>query len=218
MWKSQPQRGNKWVPLPSDGCSFKFHKNERTFKIFRGLNQIFLGKEAKTTEGIWDFYKLIKKNESSLNHKRNNEKLLPTKVCISICSKVQWWLAQCEIAHDRSEVNDGIVVVSVILEDIWDNWFPVHLPSMFKVKPIHQGGETPFGQSPFGLGNPGGDIEKKRKGISGGEVDNRVSNDNADKDFKLKQNEDWAKVFYGTKVIHRIKWNNNGCLMCPCWF
>ena len=50
-----------------------------------------------------------------------------------------------------------------------------------------------------------------------GEVDDRVSNDNVDKDFKTKQNEDWAKVFYGTNVIHRIKWNNNGCLMCPRW-
>ena len=45
----------------------------------------------------------------------------------------------------------------------------------------------------------------KRKSILGGEVDNRVSNHNADKDFKMKQNEDWAKVFYGTNFIHRIK-------------
>ena len=47
----------------------------------------------------------------------------------------------------------------------------------------------------------------------GGEEDDRVSNDNVDKDFKMKQNEDWTKVFCGNNVIHRIKWNNNGCLM-----
>ena len=46
-----------------------FTKMKEQIKIFRGLNQIFLGKEAKTTEGIWDFYKLIKKNESALKHK-----------------------------------------------------------------------------------------------------------------------------------------------------
>ena len=69
--------------------------------------------------------------------------------------------------------------------------FLVHLPSLFKVKPIDRGGETPFGQTPFSLENPDGDIKKKRKRISGREEDGRVSNDNADKDFKMKQNEDW---------------------------
>ena len=105
-----------------------------------------------------------------------------------MCSKVQRWLAQCEIAHDRSKVNDGIVVFSGILEDIWENRFLVHLPSVFKVNPIDRGGETPFVQNPFSLVNPYGDIKKKRERISGGEVNDRVSNDNADKDFKMKQN------------------------------
>ena len=49
-------------------------------------------------------------------------------------------------------------------------------------------------------------------------MDNRVSNENADKDLKMKKNEDWAKVFCGANVIHRINWNNNGCLICPLWF
>ena len=49
-------------------------------------------------------------------------------------------------------------------------------------------------------------------------MDDRVSNDNADKDIKMKQNKDWAKVFYEDNIIHIIKWNNNGCLMCPGWF
>ena len=54
--------------------------------------------------------------------------------------------------------------------------------------------------------------------ILGAEVDNRVSNDNAGKDFKMKKNEDWEKVFCRTNVIHRIQWNNDECLMCPRWF
>ena len=91
------------------------------------------------------------------------------------------------MAQDRSEVNDGIVVFSVILEDIWENRFSVHLPSVFKVKLIDRGVETPFGQTPFGLGNPRRDIKKKRKSISGEEVDNRVSNHNTDKDLKINK-------------------------------
>ena len=128
------------------------------------------------------------------------------------------WLLLCDIAQNRSEVNDGIVVFSGILEDIWENRFLVHLPSVIKVKPIDRGGETPFGKTPLGLGHPGGDIKKKRERILGGEVDDRVSNDNADKDFKMKKNEDWAKVFRVDNAIHRIKCNNNGCLMCRRWF
>ena len=167
-----------------------FTQMKKKIKIFGGLNQIFLGKEAKTTEGIWDFYKLIKKNESALNHKCNNDYLFPTKVCISVCSKVQLWMVQCEIAQDRSEVNDGIVVFSGIMEDIWENQFLVHHPSVFKVKPTDRAVKLPLAKTPFRLGNPGGDIKNKRKNILGGEVGDRVSNDNADKDFKMKQNED----------------------------
>ena len=92
-------------------------------------------------------------------------------------------------------MNNGIVVFSRILEEIWDNWFLVHLPSVFKVNSINWGDETPFGQNPFSLRNTDRGIKQKRKRISGGEVDNRVSNDSAHKDFKTKKNEDWAKVF-----------------------
>ena len=122
-----------------------------------------------------------------------------------MCLKLYRWLSQCEIAQDRSKLNDGIVIFSVILEDIWENRFSVHLPSVFKVKPIDRGSKTPFGQTPFSLRNPDVDIKKKRERILGGEEDNRVSNDNADKEFKMKQNEDWAKVFCGNNVVHRIK-------------
>ena len=111
-------------------------------------------------------------------------------------------MAQCEITQDGSEVNDGIAVFSGIMEDIWENRFSVHLPSVFKVNPIDRGGETPFGQTPFSLENPGGDIKKKREMILGREVDARVSNDNADKGFRIKQNKDWAKLFCRKSAIH----------------
>ena len=52
----------------------------------------------------------------------------------------------------------------------------------------------------------------------GGDVEYRVSNDNADNDFKIKQNEDWAKLLCRTNFINIINWNKNGCLMCPRWF
>ena len=66
-----------------------FTKIQEQIKIFGGLNQIVLGEEAKTTEGIWDFYKLIKKNESALKQKFNNDNLLPKTIFISVFLKVQ---------------------------------------------------------------------------------------------------------------------------------
>ena len=107
-----------------------------------------------------------------------------------MCSKVQQCLAQCEIAQDISEVNDGIVIFSEIMEDIWENRFYVHLPYVFKEKPINWDSVYPFSQTSLGLGSPDGDIKRKRENISGGEVDGRVTNEYADKDLKKKQNED----------------------------
>ena len=107
-------------------------------------------------------------------------------------SKVQQWLAKCEIAQDIPEVNYGIVVFSRIMEDIWKNRFSVHLPYVFKVKPIDWGGETPFG-----LGNPGGGVKSKRKSNSGGEVDDRVSNNNSDKDLKMKKMRTGKRCYVG---------------------
>ena len=101
------------VVAPSGFISLKEH-----IKIFRGLNQIFLGQGARSTLGLWDFFKVVKRNESQLKHACNADSLLPTKICLDICSKVQRWLGQCEIAKDRSEVNDNIVNFSNILEDI----------------------------------------------------------------------------------------------------
>ena len=96
--------------------------------------------------------------------------------------------------------------------------YSVHLPSVFKVNPIDRGSETLFVKTPFSLGNHGVDINRNRERVSGGEADGRVSNDNVDNDLKMKQNEDWAKVFRVDNAIHRIKCNNNGCLMCRRWF
>ena len=104
-----------------------FTKMKEQIRIFGGLNQIFFGGKAKITKVIWDFYKLVRKNKSVLKHKCNYDNLLLKNVCISMCSKVQQWLAQYEIAQDGSEAKDGIVVFSGILEYIWENRFLVHL-------------------------------------------------------------------------------------------
>ena len=42
-------------------------------------------------------------------------------------------MGQCEIAKNRSEVNDRIVNFDNILEDIWENRFTVNIPSVFKI-------------------------------------------------------------------------------------
>ena len=46
----------------------------------------------------------------------------------------------------------------------------------------------------------------------------RVINEKADDDLKIKTGENWGKIFCGDKGKHRVKWNNDGVLMCPLWF
>ena len=109
-----------------------FTKMKEHIKIFAGLNQIFLGQWAMSTQGVWDFYKFVKQKKSQLKLACNKDILLPINICLALFSKVQRWLGQCEIAKDRSEVNDNIVNFDNILEDIWDNRFTVNIPSFFK--------------------------------------------------------------------------------------
>ena len=46
----------------------------------------------------------------------------------------------------------------------------------------------------------------------------RVINEKADDELKIKKGENWGKIFCGNKGKHRVKWNNDGLLMCPRWF
>ena len=110
-----------------------FIKMKEHIKIFSGLNQIFLGQRSMSTQGVWEFYKSIKQNETQLKHACNEYSLLPTNICLALCLKVKRWLGQCKISKDRSEVNNNIVNFDNILEDIWDNSFTVNLPSVFRI-------------------------------------------------------------------------------------
>ena len=123
IWKSEKKWRNKLVPSPSGGCSFTFHKNKGTDKNIQRTKPNLFGTRSQNYQRDLGFYKLINKTKSALKHKCNNDNLLPTKNFILMCSKVQRWLAQCEITQDISEVNNGIVLFSGILEDIWENRF-----------------------------------------------------------------------------------------------
>ena len=85
------------------------------------------------------------------------DSLLPIKICLALCSKVHRWLGQCEIAKDRSEVNNKIVNFDNILEDIWDNRFTVNIPSVFN---IFTNRKPPAVDNPF----TGGIIKDKNGG------------------------------------------------------
>ena len=67
------------VVSPSGFTKMKEHIN-----IFAGLNKIFLGKRAISTQGVWDFYKSMKQNKSQLKHACNKDSLLPTKICLTL--------------------------------------------------------------------------------------------------------------------------------------
>ena len=155
----------------------------------------------------------MKQNESQLKPACNKDSLLPTKICLAICSKTQRWLGQCEIAKNRSKVNDNIVNFSNILEDIWDNRFSVDLPSVFKI--IANNG-PPRVDNPFKVGKDRDSNRQKRKRDE--KKSNKLTNDKADDNLKTKKGESWEKIFCVKSCEHRVKWNSAGTLMCPRWF
>ena len=65
-----------------------FNVLKEQLKIFGALNQIFVGKDAMSTRGIWELYKDIKQHKSFLKHKCYLDIILPTKICSTICSKI----------------------------------------------------------------------------------------------------------------------------------
>ena len=155
----------------------------------------------------------MKKNESQLKHACNKDSLLPTKIFLALCSKVQIWLGQCKIAKDRSKLNDNIVNFDNILEDLWDNCFTVNLPSVFKIIFNRM---PPTVDNPFTEGKVQDKNRQKMKRENNEDV--RVINEKADDDLKIKKGENWGNIFFSDKGKHRLKWNNDGVLMCPRWF
>ena len=126
---------------------------------------------------------------------------------------MQIWLGHCEIAKDRSEVNDNIVNFDNMLEDIWENCFTFNLPSVFK---IIANRKPPAVDNPFTGGKVQDNNGQKRKRENNEDV--RVINEKVDDDLKIKKGENWGKISCGDKGKHRVKCNNDGVLMCPRWF
>ena len=110
-------------------------------------------------------------------------------------------------------MNDNIVNFDNILEDIWDNRFTFNLLSVFKII---------ANRKPTAVDNPftGGKVQdrngQKRKHEKNEDV--RVINEKADDDLKIKKGENWRNIFCGDKGKNRVKWNNDGLIMCPLWF
>ena len=111
-------------------------------------------------------------------------------------------------------MNDNIVNFSNILEDIWDNRFSVDLPSVFKI--ISKNG-PPKVDNPF-TGVKARDSNKQKRKRDEKDKDNKVSNNKADDNLKMKNGESWEKIFCGKNSEHRVKWNSAGTLMYPRWF
>ena len=153
-------------------------------QIFTVLNKIFVGANGKSTRGLGDLVKRMKRNASTLKHMISSDPTYPAQICLSVDKRVQRWLAQCEVADDRTEVNDRVVDFDNLFEDLLDGRFFCKLPAVFKVRAPLQ---PPTVSNPF-------DQERDRSGrgkkrgvdkVDGG----RINNESMIKEFKMKENE-----------------------------
>ena len=182
-------------------------------QIFTVLNKIFVGANGKSTRGLGDLVKRMKRNASTLKHMISSDPTYPAQICLSVDKRVQRWLAQCEVADDRTEVNDRVVDFDNLFEDILDCRFFCSLPAVFKVRAPLQ---PPAVSNPF-------DQERDRNGrgkkrgvdkVDGG----RINNESMIEELKMKENESWENVFCGNNACKRISWSGDAKIkMCPRW-
>ena len=146
----------------------------------------------------------------------SSDPTLPAQICLSVDKRVQRWLAQCEVADDRTEVNDRVVDFDNLFEDLLDGRFFCKLPAVFKVRAPLQ---PPAVSNPFDQERDRSEEGKKRKrdDNSDGSSD-KVNNEKMIEEFKMRDAESWKIVFCGGNVCKRVDWNSDGVTMCPRWF
>ena len=186
--------------ITTPGC---FADMKEQIKIFGAVCKFFFGKDGKLGIAMDDLCKFIRRNESAMKHKCNNDKSLPTNILYAIDTEIQRWFEQCEMATDRMEVDDSIINFISIVNDVLRSRLFIDLPDIFKSTTKHKIVDNPLDNvSP-----------KKRRRLSDNKG-NLLKNEEPNEAYKIKDGEDFLSVFGGNNLCHRVDWDGNS-KMCP---
>jgi hypothetical protein len=172
--------------ITTPGC---FVDMKEQLNIFGAVCKFFFGEEGKLGVAMDDLCKFIKRNESALKHKCNNDRSLPTKILYAIDTEIQRWLEQCEMATDRMEVDDSIINFVIIMNDVLRSRLFIDLPDIFKSTTKQKI-----------VDNPLDNISPKKRRKLNDNKGNLVKNEEPNEAYKIKDGEDFLAVFGGNNL------------------
>ena len=217
--------------MSSKGVEYHFQKKEDFTKMaihippnidemgivlngMHGLIEIVFGDRSilavKWLQGIEAF----KNDRSRLRANMAQDPTLIAKLMCKLDLHVQRWLEQCNTVEDREFINDDtILCFDQIVNDAVMGNLNGSLPKA--IRDLLAGDDD----------DDEGTKRGKRKNGKDGKVGHRDNNDNSEVvinndqivEFKLSANEQYSKLISGKGVKDRVKWDNDGCMMCERW-
>jgi hypothetical protein len=109
-----------------------YHEMVFQLKAFLALLEILFADKSIVTKKIREFVKLIKQNSFYYKGCLCNNELFPTKVLWIVCSRFQLFLACCQKAEDREEVDDSLLNFAPDHRDIMMGRFNASLLPLFQ--------------------------------------------------------------------------------------
>jgi hypothetical protein len=184
-------------------------------KAFLALLEILFGNKSIVTKKIREFVQLIEQNSIYYKECLCNNKLFPTKVLWTVCWHFQLFLACCQKADKREEVDNSLLDFAPNHRDIMMGHFIPTLPLLFKVvdtKEKETNNDNTNDKRTTKKRKRDKKKEKRKKLMA--ESVGIVTNKQQCTDFKLNPNEKWEQ-FPGKKLDQWAKLNDTA--MCARW-
>lgn len=178
---------------------------------FSGACNIFFGEFSVATSSIQALINVVEKYKHIFKAREARETEFVSKFLFAVDTRMQLWLEECATLTSRDQVDDSTLNFSALVDSVRFGTFDVKLPpTFFKPEP-----EAPE-KRPSKQQNEGDatDVNKPSK-----KPKNRllIVNSSPPTGCSLNAGETWATHF-ANKTEHRVKWDDEGCFMCPRWF
>jgi hypothetical protein len=197
----------------------KFLEMIHQLSFFAGACSIFFGSKSIPYQAMMALAELVDKNRLVLKA-RETDKTFMSQFLFAVDTRFQIWLDECMTAAHRTDVNDGTLNFSPLIDSIKLSTFFVNLPSTFVTPKDKEtttspssGGDNPTSNKRAAEDKAHEDespSKKKKKGKN-------YKNNSQPEAFRTQPGETWATHYANKCFNERVDWNGT-CKMCPRWF
>ena len=197
------------IIMPKD-----YHDMMGMFKRQNAMMKKWLGPEAELTIEHIDFIVGLERSECSIEAKVEEDKDYCTKIMYGGALAEQVFWRQCYECEDRETVAKPNF--KRVLELVEIGQFNCELPAQFKRIEKRKADETSDNSLLNEIKRLKSELGRRNSSNNSERTDNRIFNGNQFPDFKIRQNEDWRKVFCSKQKHGRLP-QIDGVQMCPKW-